>query len=186
VGVGEGGAKTDARLAGAAAVEVRKGGVETDTALAGAPAVEVGEGGVETDTALAGAPAVEVGEGGAEREAVLACTADLDAGTSALGGALRDKRTLRPSPTAMEKRIARTVPNGVSITAIKFLAQSSFLFTVIVIGGGSVRPYVFCALIIALALFIAASALLLATTAAMTAATALTAAIIAATRAADS
>lgn len=137
---------------------------------------------------LTGAAAVKVGGGDAGREPVLAGAAGLDAGIRALGaGALRDKSRLRPSPTAMEKRIAKAVPNGVSTAPIKFLAQSIFLFTVIVIGEGSVPPYLFCALTIAAsALFIAPSALLLATTAAMTAAAALTAAIIAASLATDS
>jgi hypothetical protein len=111
--------------------------------------VKVGDGGVRTDAGVPGAAAVEIGGGGAGKEVVLACTAGLDAWTRALGGALRDKSRLRPSPTAMEKRIVRTVPNGVSIAPIKFLAQSIFLFTVIVIGGRSVPLYVFCALIIA-------------------------------------
>jgi hypothetical protein len=147
--------------------------------------MDVGGGDTETRAVLAGAAAEAVG--GAERKPVLAGVAGLEAGTRALGGALWDKSRLRPSPTAMEKRIVRTVPNGVSIAPIKFLAQSILLFTVIVIGGGSVPSYFFCApSIAASALFTAASALLLATTAAMTAAAALTAAIIAARLAADS
>ena len=129
--------------------EVGRGDGETDTILPGAAAVEVGGGDAETSAGLAGAAAVAVGDGSAEREVVLACTADLGAGTSAVGGALRDESRLRPSPTAMEKSIVRIVPNDVSIAPTRFLTQSIFLFTVIVIGGGSIRPYVFCALIMA-------------------------------------
>lgn len=78
----------------------------------------------------------------------------------------------------MEKRIVRTVAKGVSITPIAYLAQSILLLTVIVIGGGSILPYFFCALTVdAKALFMNARALLLAMTAPMTATMALTAAI---------
>ncbi len=159
------------------------GGVETAAALAGAAAVAVGGGGAETAAALAGAAAVAVGGGGAETARILADAAGLNAGTSALGGALSDNSRLRPTPKAIEKRIVRTIPNGVFIAPVKLFAESIFLFTVIVIGGGRV-PLFFCSLIFAAqAIFIAASALLLATTAPETANPALTVAIIAASRA---
>jgi hypothetical protein len=152
-------------------VAIGGGDADTEVAVAG------GGGGAETCAAVAGAAAVEVDGGGAETEAALACTAGLDAGTSALGESVRDKTRLRPTPRAMEKRIVRTVANGVSIAPIKYVAQSILLFAVIVTGGGSIPPCFFCALIIAAALFITARALLLAMTAPMTATTALTAPI---------
>ena len=124
---------------------------------------------------LACAATVGAGGGGGEPEAAVACTMGLDAGMP--GESLRDKSRLRPTPRAMEKRIVRTVANGVSIAPIKYVAQSIFLLAVILIGGGSIPPYCFCALISAAALFITARALLLAMIAPMTATTALTAAI---------
>jgi hypothetical protein len=159
--VGEGGAEMGAVLGGIAATDVRGGGAETRAVLAGAAA------------------AVGVGKSGAEREAVLGCAAGLDARTSALGGALLDKSRLRPSPRATEKRIVKTVANGVPIASVKFFTQSICWFAMLVTGGSSVPPYFLCALIAAAkALFIAAPALLLAMTAPMTATMALTAAII--------
>jgi hypothetical protein len=149
VEVGGGSAETDVVVAGAAAMEVGGGGAETDVVVAGAAAMEVGGGSAETDVVVAGAAAIDVGGGGAETGVVLAGAADTDAGTSALGGALWDKIRLRPTPMATENRIVRTVPNGVSITLLKFLPQSIFLFTVIVIGGGGVPLDFFCAVSVA-------------------------------------
>jgi hypothetical protein len=130
-------------------VEVGGGGAETDVVRAGAAVVEVDGGGAKADAVRAGPAAVRVGRGGAETDAVVAGAAGSDAVTFAPGVSLRDNSRLRPTPTAMERRIVRTVPNGVSIAPIKFLAQSILLFTVIVIGGGSVPPCSFSTLIIA-------------------------------------
>jgi hypothetical protein len=133
MGVGGDGAEMGAVLAATAAMGAGGGGAEICAMLAAITAMGVGGGGAE-GTVLAATAAMGAGGGGAEG-AVLAATAGLDAETNALGKSRWEKSILKPAPRAMEKRMVRTLPNGVVTASAKVTIQLVFLFVTRVTGG---------------------------------------------------
>jgi hypothetical protein len=132
-------------LAAAAAVVVGGDGTEMGAVLAAAAATGVGGGGAEMGAVLAAIAATGVGGGGA----VLAAITGLDAETNALGESRWEKSMLKPAPRAMEKRMVRTVPNGVVTAWAKVTIQLVFLFITRMTGGTRTNVLVsfFCVLI---------------------------------------